>query len=245
MPPIREMKTTLTAPQNQWQTGFTWLFISVLASVLINMPAPVQAENTGNGIQILSTEYRNRGSFDYDSFRILIKNNEAKPLTISDCRINKIISRADTSAKQSNLGDTIPFFYAKLSPPRIKNSCIGELTIKLGKNLLPSKPYRCTFKSSSDRWYNTDILTQTSVLRMASAGFPADSRRAHIYVHNQSNHKIEITSIEINQSPTNQIIAAINNPIPPKQKACFTINTERILKQGEYLHITINLGFPI
>jgi len=191
-----------------------------------------------NEVRIYGAEYRKRSGLDNGSVRIFLKNCTLKPLTISKCRIEKVIS--DPPEKKSSFGDTVPFIYARVFPPFVKPGEVGELLIKLGQSVGFVKSLRCSFTSSEGSKYSITLPQKQSPIMVTSVGFPHETNEVYVYVQNSSEESIKISGIEINESEIEKINSSINNPIPPKQKACFVIDLKRRFRVGEYLYIVLS-----
>lgn len=199
---------------------------------------PLERFQGKDKLTIIGSEFYQRSQFDSGEIRIFLKNAGKEPLSISECKLRRILSDKDGNSNDRVV--EINYLYSKLSPPVLMPGQNGELLIKLLKAPSGNDELESTIHDNTGNIFQTTILIEKEPVWVPYVGFSEDLSKVYVYVQNNTQNSLRIQLIKVAGVDAFNEHQSINNNLPPGDKGCLIFDMPTPLILGEYVHVVIS-----
>ena len=211
------------------RAGVMLLFVTI-ATWPSSLAQGIQAAKT---FVVVDSHFHQRNEDDAGEARICIQNTDATPLSMAQLKVQVLARKPDSPDAQTT---DCACVYAKLSPPVLRPSQVGQIVAKLFDRPANGDTLSCTISAARSAT-SYEIPLAEPALWISYAGFSEDLRRVFVYVENTSREAVPVELLKVGSFDVAGRARAIHRPIGPNDKGCLICDLPSPLTKGQFIHV--------
>ncbi len=191
-----------------------------------------------NKLVITASEFYRRSQYDAGEIRVFFKNAGKETISICQLRLSRLVNAKDNQSHKADI--EVDYLFSKFTPPVLIPGRNGELLVKLLRSPPDNCKFQCAIYGETGWVSETLIAIRQAPVWISYVGFSEDLSKVYVYAQNNIKAPLTIRLLEVAGLNVGDNFQAVNNNIPPGDKACLVFKMPSRLTLGEYVHLVIS-----